>query len=256
MANLSEELESQEYYEKLLNTALLGMNIGCSANPQGNGEQKAMEYIKGNIIEGKKDKVIVFDVGANVGDFSLLLSSIFNGFANIHAFEPSPKIYGELHNRSINGVNLHNIGFSDVIEEGVLYNNKDLPGLSSLYKRRLDHFGIYMEDCENINIDTIDHFCASQGIDSIFFLKLDVEGNELKVLKGASNIMDNGGIKYIQFEFGGCNIDSRTYFQDFWYALKDNYRIYRIVNNGLFEIKEYKEMYELFIMTNFLAEKV
>lgn len=65
----------------------------------------------------------------------------------------------------------------------------------------------------------------------------------------------NNKIEVIQFEFGGCNIDSRTYFQDFYYLLKDNYKIYRILKNGLIEIKSYKEIYEIFITINYLAIK-
>ena len=60
-------------------------------------------------------------------------------------------------------------------------------------------------------------------------------------------------INFIQFEFGGCNIDSRTYFQDFFYLLNDNYTIYRDLKNGLFEMPVYKETYEIFITINFLA---
>ena len=57
----------------------------------------------------------------------------------------------------------------------------------------------------------------------------------------------------IQFEFGGCNIDYRTYFRDFYYLLKENYKIYRILKDGLFELKQYKESYEIFINVNYLA---
>jgi hypothetical protein len=62
-------------------------------------------------------------------------------------------------------------------------------------------------------------------------------------------------IDNIQFEFGGCNIDSRTYFQDFFYLLKDNYRIYRVLKDGLFEIPTYKETYEIFTTINYSAVK-
>lgn len=62
-------------------------------------------------------------------------------------------------------------------------------------------------------------------------------------------------IDAIQFEFGGCNIDSRTFFQDFFYLLKDNYKIYRVLKDGLLEMPIYKETYEIFITINYLAIK-
>ena len=49
----------------------------------------------------------------------------------------------------------------------------------------------------------------------IDFFKIDVEGHEMDVLKGIGDKISN--IKLIQFEFGGCNIDTRCFFQDFWY---------------------------------------
>lgn len=69
-------------------------------------------------------------------------------------------------------------------------------------------------------------------------------------------MIDSGNIDFIQFEFGGCNIDSRTYFQDFYYFLKDNYDIYRIVKNGLRKIDRYSETCEVFLNSNYIAEKI
>ena len=66
-------------------------------------------------------------------------------------------------------------------------------------------------------------------------------------------MVDAAAIDYIQFEFGGCNIDSRTYFQDFFYALDPKYQLHRMVRNGLVPIKRYRETQEIFMTTNFLA---
>ena len=88
----------------------------------------------------------------------------------------------------------------------------------------------------------------------IDFIKIDTEGNEYEVIKGLGNSIKL--VKVIQFEFGGCNIDSRTYFQDFFYLLKNKFKIYRILTDGLFEIVEYKETHEVFITVNYLAERI
>jgi hypothetical protein len=57
-----------------------------------------------------------------------------------------------------------------------------------------------------------------------------------------------------QFEFGGCNIDSRTYFQDFWYFFKENnFVIHRITPFGLEKIERYRESDEFFSTTNYIA---
>ena len=110
-----------------------------------------------------------------------------------------------------------------------------------------------MDKSEEIKLSTLDVYCSANKIDRIHFLKLDIEGHELKALNGAKRMIDSKNIDIIQFEFGGANIDSRTYFQDFFYLLKDNYSIYRIVKDGLFEMPIYKETYEVFLTINYLA---
>ena len=150
---------------------------------------------------------------------------------------------------------MYNFGFGNTNTFLTLYYNQDESGLASVYERRLDHFNIKMDLKEEIEIKTIDSFCKENNIAQINFLKLDVEGHELSVLNGAIKMLTNHKIDFIQFEFGGCNIDSRTYFQDFYYLLNKDFYIYRIVKDGLFKVDNYKEIYEAFTTTNYLAER-
>ena len=88
------------------------------------------------------------------------------------------------------------------------------------------------------------------GIEQINFLKVDVEGNEYKVFSGAQGMINQGRIKHIQLEFGGCNIDSRTFFRDFWDLLSNKYDFYRIMRDGLIKIEKYTEAHECFLYQN------
>jgi hypothetical protein len=63
----------------------------------------------------------------------------------------------------------------------------------------------------------------------------------------------SGAIDWIQFEFGRCNIDSRTYLRDFFGLLNSHYVIYRLLRNGFRPIRHYHETYEIFTTTNFIA---
>ena len=112
-----------------------------------------------------------------------------------------------------------------------------------------------MEAREEIVVKTLDSFCADNDIHQIHLLKLDVEGHELAALKGATRFLQAGRIDFIQFEFGGCNIDARTFFQDYYYLLTDQYRLYRVLIDGLHELTGYREADEIFITTNFLAAR-
>jgi hypothetical protein len=81
---------------------------------------------------------------------------------------------------------------------------------------------------------------------------MDVEGHELDVLQGAELALSN--IEIIQFEFGGCNIDTRTFLQDFWYLLSERgYELFRLTPRGIKKITKYTENDEVFSTTNFVA---
>jgi len=239
----------QRFFEVLNEISLTGMNIGGGTNPKDSGERKVMEYVKSKI----KQRPMIFDVGANIGEYSALLRSVFGEQATIHASEPSQKTFNHLvMNKSIIP---HKIGFGGKNTKTILYTNADKSGLASLYNRNLEHFRIDMNREEAVDIKKIDTFCAENNIKKIHFLKLDIEGSELEAFKGASEMLKSSSIDFIQFEFGGCNVDSRTFFKDFYYLLRDDYNIYRIVQNGLHPILEYKDTYEVFTTTNYLAEK-
>jgi len=245
----------QKLFEYLFKVSSKGMNYGNGGNFNESGELYVLEYINEKLKDEKS--LTIFDVGGNVGNYSKALSEVFKNNATIHSFEPSKRTY-EIFletTKNIQCIIPNNFGLSDIENNQLLYTNKDGSGLASVYQRKLDHFGISMDKSEEIKLSTIDLYCKKNNIDRINFLKLDIEGHELNALKGAKEMIENKRIDYIQFEFGGCNIDSRTYFQDFYYLLQENYNLHRVLKDGLVKISTYKETYEIFITINYLAIK-
>ena len=246
----------QEFFEKLFHLSLDGMNIGYAADDVKNsGEEYILNYVK-QYLKTLNEPIIIFDIGANIGGYTQLVLDIFKDIDfRIFSFEPSTETFNKLKKNlpKTNKIELYNMGLGDQNTKMTLLYNKDYSGMSSLYDRRLDDCGLSLDHKEKVKLIKLDDFCDNKMINKIDFLKIDTEGHELKVLEGAKEIIDKDAVKFIQFEFGGCNIDSKTYFQDFYRFLNEKYKIYRIIKNGLYHIDRYSGFLELFHTTNFLA---
>jgi FkbM family methyltransferase len=250
---LSGSVATQPLWESLHRSSLVGMNIGMGDDFTVSGEMFAIHYATRTLRNARP--LTIFDVGANLGGYANAVVRELRGGVNLYCFEPSKATFQGLSEAlaGFHNVRLFNIGLSNVNGALLLYSNAPCSGLASFYSRRLDHFGKSMTFSEEVATRTLDSFCSEHRINHIDFLKLDVEGHELKALEGAKELIGNDCIDFIQFEFGGCNIDSRTFFQDFYYLLNPKFRIYRVLRNGLASIDQYRETLEQFVTTNFLA---
>lgn len=199
---------------------------------------------------------IIFDVGANKGEWSLLFHQFFPS-AKIFLFEPQPACQTIILEKSIPGSFLIPKAVSSNMDLTIkLFTDGNSGGISSLHKRRDSYFKDIIFDTIDVKTVTIDHVISEQKIGCIDFMKMDVEGHELEVLQGAIKSLKGGLIRAFSFEFGSGNLNSRTFFHDFWDLLTPiGYHIYRILpSSRLMEIKEYYEDCEYFRgVTNYLA---
>ena len=195
---------------------------------------------------------IFIDIGANKG---LYTEGVLNEIGSIeaHIFEPSEVNYKMLKDKFSfsNKIKINKIALSNSSSKAKLFSDTPGSGIGSLTKRRLDHFDIQMNNEEEVDLIRFDKYWDKNNA-TIDYVKIDVEGHELEVLEGFGKLLSK--TKLIQFEFGGGNIDTRTYFQDFWYFfLERNFIIYRITPRGFLRISAYKEKYENFQTTNYIA---
>lgn len=244
----------QQLLERNVAFSQFVMGIGSGGSVDSSGEAVIFSKLR-QMVE---PPLCIFDVGANKGQFMNLALDKLRGLEiHVHAFEPSAHTYTMLCDnvRNRNNVILNNCGLGKQIGEFDLFYDAEGSGLASLTKRRLDHFGITFMHTEKIKLDTLDNYCAVQKINRINLLKLDVEGHELDVLAGGKRMFDSKAIDLVSFEFGGCNIDTRTYFQDFFYFFMEyGMNISRITPSGyLSPVTSYKEIDEQFRTMNFLA---
>ncbi|HOC61467.1 MAG TPA: FkbM family methyltransferase [Smithellaceae bacterium] len=230
------------------------LGIGSGDGVLSSGEQAVFDILRHKF----NPPYCIFDIGANQGQFlRLLLEHIAVDDFAVHCFEPGRETFKMLvaSLKDDKRIQLNNTGLGKEQGEAVLHFDSAGSGLASLTKRNLDHFGIDFNQSEKVKIDTIDHYCSENSIKHIHLLKIDVEGHELDVLAGAGRMFDEKAIDVVTFEFGGCNIDTRTFFRDFWHFFcKINMKIMRITPSGYFyPIESYREIYEQFRTTNFIA---
>ena len=79
----------QIFYKHLHRLSLYGMNFGNGGDFNESGELNALKYVKKCVNSDKP--LIVFDVGANKGNYSKAINNLFGDKTIIHAFEPSKK---------------------------------------------------------------------------------------------------------------------------------------------------------------------
>ena len=138
---------------------------------------------------------VIFDVGANIGLTAIEFTDEFPG-AMLHAFEPGSANFARMDEVLVGkpDVKRHRVGFSDTQGSASLLTEPDHPTTA-----RLSGNGA-SGPTEVVALDTIDNFCATNGISRIDFLKIDTEGHEVSVLKGAARMLAAHDIALIKAE--------------------------------------------------------
>jgi FkbM family methyltransferase len=194
------------------------------------------------------DNGIVFDVGANTGEWSRNVYCAKGGAVHLFLFEPQASCQTKISRNLPAGARLIRCAIGERIGEATLFSPGDLAGNASLYPRQDSFFSNQTFKPQTVEIITVDDFISKNGIEKVDFMKMDIEGYELYAMRGAENSIANGLISAMSFEFGSGNINSRTYFREFWDFLQ-RYRfvVYRILPGGrLHKIQSYYEDLEYY----------
>jgi FkbM family methyltransferase len=148
------------------------------------------ERYEARIIESLLDTGEVFwDIGANIGYFTLVAAGVLKNRGQVVSFEPGREAFERLQtNISLNpftNIIIHKLAVADKSGEAVLYLSGEVADSgANLYRPGKEQ--TLEEICATVSLD---QFSQEQGLRAPDFLKMDVEGAELAALKGAENIL-------------------------------------------------------------------
>jgi len=172
----------------------------------------------------------VIDVGFHHGDYSGHVIAAHPD-ATVYAFDPAPSAV-EWHARrfrEIPNINMAQIALSDASGQHVFYDYGT--GCNSLAKR--DNAGDLAATYE-VAVWRLDKWCRERGVDRVDLLKIDAEGFDLNVLRGASDLLDRQAIDVFMFEYADGWIANRTFLSDAVTYIADKpYRLFRLFNGFL-----------------------
>ncbi len=208
-----------------------------------------------------KPGMLVLDVGANIGDYAIILSRLVGSSGTVHTFEPASSTFTKLEERlkqsKCDNVQAHQkatysanipIVFNEFPEDFSVWNSIGRPEMLNP-----NGSGEYVPIVKTETVEgiTLDSFCKAHGIEKIDYLKIDVEGAESDTLEGAIDLLSNQKVGYIQFEISQKMLEGldRTANATFDILRKYGYECHRITADGAIgeEVSDSNAFYENYI---------
>jgi len=191
----------------------------------------------------------IIDVGANVGDWSVMAYK-FNSNLNIHCFEAAPDNFSILSCSELaKNAKLNHMAVADRGGSIILNIESDFSSMNSIVKNS-------NKDLRSISVEaiTLDDYVIEQKIGHVDFVKIDVEGAEMLVLKGMNRLIKDGGVDAVQFEYGPFSIYARSFLLDFFELFSSaGFDMYKISSDKLLYFSHYNTLLDNFSHSNWVA---
>ncbi len=240
--------------EAVRDFALFSMGIGSAhLGVERSGEGAFLHTLAARWSD--RAEVTVFDVGGYSGEYAQAVRSAFGPKARIHCFEPNPVMYAGLQEKVAGdaGITCHQLALSHEPGSAQLFVDRRGSSRASLVEDTFTVIDRPATESFEVTVDTLDRVAQAQKVGRVDLLKVDVEGHELSVLRGAAELLTSGAVDVVQFEFGEANLASRTYLRDFWELLGWRYDFFRLTARGPVRF-DYRTKYEVFALeTNYVA---
>lgn len=184
------------------------------------------------IVRRLNHQPIVFDIGANLGIYSSFASQLLKGNGRIYAAEPCSETLAALRQNTIDlptPITFLQLAFSDAIGETELFVVGAGAGTNSLESEVTA-----AERTEIVQRTTLDDFLYRESISEVDFVKVDTEGHDFAVIRGASQSLSDGKIRALQFEYNWRWIGQRAFLKDvFGFIVGKEYVLGRVTPRGV-----------------------
>ena len=225
-----------------------------------NGELLCLRHF----LADTKKELVVYDIGANDGEWTC--AALQAGKCTVYAFEPSGELYQQFIQRinktdmssRVNG-NCYGLGAIQsvrtlYVSKGKTPGQKRAGDASSVYEKNvMQHNDVTYYEQPYTEFKTLDYYAGFRS-DHIDFLKIDVEGMELEVLKGSTQMLTNRAIDVIQFEYGPKYPAAGATLQQVYDLLTQyDFELYRIIPTGLLHIPAWRDELECRRFCNYIA---
>jgi FkbM family methyltransferase len=192
----------------------------------------------------------VFDVGANVGNWSAEALAVWPD-CSVHAFEVAPQTFDRLSERFQLSANrrrviLNCFGLSDENGSRQMFYYPDHPEITA----PSPWHGTAQAISFDAQLSTGDTYCQTHAVDTIDFLKIDVEGAEYRVLKGFAERLAAQKVHCLQFEYGAFATQTKILLGDYYNFLSQGYWIGKIYPTYV-EFRDYHWTMEDFRFSNY-----
>ena len=224
-------------------------------NPQKNGQYAVLKQFINSFQ-------LFVDIGAHVGDFSRKLISLRKDL-DILVFEPNPNLSSKLKKSFSNfpTVKIYSVALSNRKGKSKLYIHASNFGASSLFKRTemMPSFQKKMKSV-GVTVYTLDEYyneISSKAKKKGCFIKIDTEGADLLVLKGARKILQRPFPLFVMFEYSpeGWRESKQTLKEALHYVESLEFNIFRILPLGLEQVRYFSQEMENFGYCNYLIIK-
>lgn len=172
----------------------------------------------------KDNKLVIFDVGANIGEWSAALlgqlkAHAINEQLDLFSFEPVPATARTLRNNlpcNLPYLHIEELALSSTVGTAEIYVAAANAGTNSLHADSATAH----QTAVSIALTTAVDFCEARGIQHVHLFKCDTEGHDMEVIRGALPLLKEEKISVLQFEYNHRWVFSRNFLNDVFVAIE------------------------------------